>query len=181
MITFVFWLALLGSLGGSVVKNQLGSAGDMGSIRGSGRSPREGSGYPLQYSCLANCMDRGIWGARVHGVTKKFDKTKQLTHTHSCFTMLCQFLPYSKMNQPYVCVHIYIISSSFWTSFPFRSPQCIKQSSLYCTVCSQQLPILYIVSIVYMCQSHLPIPPTLSFPLGIHIFVSNWLTSSFCS
>ena len=62
MITFVFWLALLGSLGGSVVKNQLGSAGDMGSIRGSGRSPRRRNGNPLQYYFQGNPMDIGTCG-----------------------------------------------------------------------------------------------------------------------
>jgi len=37
---------------------------------GSGRSPGEGNGYPLQYSCLESSMDRGTWQATVHGVTK---------------------------------------------------------------------------------------------------------------
>ena len=38
---------------------------------GSGRYPGEGNGYPLQYSCLENSMDRGAWQATVHGVTKR--------------------------------------------------------------------------------------------------------------
>ena len=42
----------------------------MGSIPGLGRSLGEGNGYPLQYSCLENSMDRGAWRATVHGVTK---------------------------------------------------------------------------------------------------------------
>ena len=46
------------------------SAGDMGSIPGSGRFPGEGSGNPLQYSCLENPMDGGAWWATVHGVTQ---------------------------------------------------------------------------------------------------------------
>ena len=45
-------------------------AGDPGSISGSGRSPEEGNGNPLQYSCLGNPMDRGAWWAIAHGVTK---------------------------------------------------------------------------------------------------------------
>ena len=45
--------------GGSLVKNLLASAGDMGSISGWGRSPGEGNGNPFQYSCLGNPMDRG--------------------------------------------------------------------------------------------------------------------------
>ena len=77
---------------------------------------------------------------------------------YSCFSMLCQFLLYSKMNQLY----IYIYPLCFWISFLFRSPQCIKQSSLCYSVCSHQLPVLYIVSIVYMCQSQ---PSNSSHPL----------------
>jgi len=56
-----------------VVKNlpaNAGDARDAGSIPGSGRSPGEGNGNPLQYSCLGNPMDRGAWQATVHGVTK---------------------------------------------------------------------------------------------------------------
>ena len=45
------------------------NARDPGSIPGSGRSPGEGNGYPLQYSCLKNSMDRGAWMATVCGVT----------------------------------------------------------------------------------------------------------------
>ena len=44
--------------------------GDLGLIPGSGRSPGEGNGNPLQYSCLENSMDRGAWWATVHEVTK---------------------------------------------------------------------------------------------------------------
>ena len=46
------------------------SLGDTGSIPGSRRSPREGNGNPLQYSCLENPMDRGVWRATVHGVAR---------------------------------------------------------------------------------------------------------------
>ena len=48
----------------------MGNVGDLGSIPGLGTSPGEGSGYPLQYSCLENSMDRGAWRVKVHGVTK---------------------------------------------------------------------------------------------------------------
>ena len=46
------------------------NVGDLGSIPGSGRSPGEGNGTPLQYSCLENPMNQGAWWATVHGVTK---------------------------------------------------------------------------------------------------------------
>ena len=58
------------TLGGSVVKNLPASAGDTGSVPGLGRSPGEGNGDPLQYSCLENPMDGETWQATVHGVTK---------------------------------------------------------------------------------------------------------------
>ena len=56
--------------GGSVVKNPPASAGNMGSIPGSGRSPGGGNGIPLQYSCLENSMDRGASWATGHGVAE---------------------------------------------------------------------------------------------------------------
>ena len=55
----------------------------MGSIPGSGRSPGEGNGTPLQYSCLENPMDRGGWQVTVDGVTKSQTRLKRLSmHTH---------------------------------------------------------------------------------------------------
>ena len=57
-------------LGGSEGKESSCNAGDQGSIPGSGRSPGEGNGNPLQYSCLENPMDRGAWQATVWGIPK---------------------------------------------------------------------------------------------------------------
>ena len=51
-----------------MVKNPPANVGDVGSIPGSGRSPKEGNGNPLQYSCLGNPIDRGAWQATVHGI-----------------------------------------------------------------------------------------------------------------
>ena len=56
--------------GGSDGKESACNARDLGLIPGSGRSPGEGNGYPLQYSCLGNPMDKGAWQATVHGVAK---------------------------------------------------------------------------------------------------------------
>ena len=50
------------------------SAEDMDSVPGLGRSPGEGNGNQLQYSCLGNPMDRGAWWAAVHGVAKESDR-----------------------------------------------------------------------------------------------------------
>ena len=54
--------------GGSDGKESSCNVGDPGSIPGLGKSPGEGNGNPLQYSCLDNPMDRGAWSATVHGV-----------------------------------------------------------------------------------------------------------------
>ena len=62
-----------------VVKSPSVNAGDIrdvGSIPGWGRSPGVEKGYPLQYSCLENPMDRGTWWATVHGVTKSWIQLK---------------------------------------------------------------------------------------------------------
>ena len=56
--------------GGSDGKVSAYNAGDLGLIPGWGRSPGEGNGTPLQYSCLENSMDGGAWQATVHGVAK---------------------------------------------------------------------------------------------------------------
>ena len=58
-----------------MVKNTPVNAEDRGLSPGSVRSPEEGNGNPLQYSCLGNPMDRGAWQATVHGVTKETDMT----------------------------------------------------------------------------------------------------------
>ena len=53
-----------------MVKNLDSNAGDLDSIPGLGRTPEEGTGNPIQYSCLGNPMDREAWQATVHRVTK---------------------------------------------------------------------------------------------------------------
>ena len=66
-----------------MVKNppaSAGDAGDRGLIPGLGRSPGEGNGNPLQYSCLGNPMDRGVWRATVHGVAKNWTRLS----AHKC-------------------------------------------------------------------------------------------------
>ena len=60
--------------GDSESKESVCSAGEQGSIPGSGRSPGEGHGNLLQYSCLDNSMDRGAWQATVLGVAKSWTR-----------------------------------------------------------------------------------------------------------
>ena len=81
--------------GGAEVKNSPANAGNArkaGAIPGLGRSPGEGNGNPLQYSCLENPMDEGAWWATVHRVTKSQTRLSDLTFTfilwHSALFMV---------------------------------------------------------------------------------------------
>ena len=76
----------LSSTGGSEVKVSACNVGDLGSIPGLGRSPGEGNGNPLQYSCLENPMDREAWWATVQGVAKSRTRLSDLTFTFSTTT-----------------------------------------------------------------------------------------------
>ena len=75
------WTQLKDFPGGSDGKASAYSAGDLGLIPGSGRSPGEGNGNPLQYSCLENPMDGGAWLATVHGVAKSQTRLNDFTHS----------------------------------------------------------------------------------------------------
>ena len=76
--------------GGSNGKASAYNAGDPGSIPGSGRSPGEGNGNPLQYSCLENPMDGGDWWATVHGVAKSWTRLSNITFTSTLSAALSQ-------------------------------------------------------------------------------------------
>ena len=87
--------------GGSVVKNLPANAADSGGDE-RGRSPRERNDNPLQYSYLGNPLDRGAWGATIHGVTKESDMTERLNNNKN---------KHVKMNvkREHGLLHIYII------------------------------------------------------------------------
>ena len=70
----------MGFLVVSLEKNPPANPGDTGSTPGRGRSPREGNGNPLQYSCLENPVERGDWWAMVHTVSKELVMTERLNN-----------------------------------------------------------------------------------------------------
>ena len=101
---------------GSDSKESTCNVGDLGSIPGSRRSPREANGYPLHYSGLENPMDRGAWRATVHGVTKSW---MQLTHKHTHTTLywlVCQLMDTwvvsTSMNNATMNIHTQVFT---WT------------------------------------------------------------------
>ena len=75
--------------------------GDRGSIPGSGRSPGEGNGYPLQYSCLRNPTDRGAWQAIVHGVWVGHDWVTN-THTNDVKYQHCRKIQVESIDTEYI-------------------------------------------------------------------------------
>ena len=80
----------LGFLGGSEVKASASNAGNPGSIPGSGRSPGEGNGSPLQYSSLENPMDGGAWWATVHEVAMSRTRLSNFTSFHFTLSLTQQ-------------------------------------------------------------------------------------------
>ena len=109
----------LGFPGGSDNKESACNAGGPGSIPGLGRSPGDGHGDPLYYSCLENPTDRGVWRATDHRVPKRQTCLKQLsthahthrhtdtqthrhTHTHTHTHALCPRMWSTRENVPYV-------------------------------------------------------------------------------
>ena len=83
-----FW----GFRSGWVVKNPPVNAEDVDSTPESGRSVGEGNGNPLQYSCLGNPMDREVWQATIHEVTKESDMTQWLNNNNSMSILWCKAL-----------------------------------------------------------------------------------------
>ena len=123
-ITYLVFCSLSrASLVAQTVKNLPANAGDRDSILELGRSPREGNGNPLQYSCLGNPTDRGAWQATVHGVTRV---------GHDLVT---------KPPSPFIYTHIYPFQILFHYRFITRHwiwfPMLYRRSlfSLYRVVC----------------------------------------------
>ena len=105
-------ITLQGFPGGSEGKVSACNVGDLGSVPGSGRSPEEGNGNPLQYSCLENPMNREAWEATVHGVAKSQTRL-------SDFTLILNPL---MADVEYCCIYLFAIhiasSKGLLISFP---------------------------------------------------------------
>ena len=78
MLATLYSKEVLAFPSGSNTKESACNVGDLDTVPGLGRSPGEGNGYPLQYSCLENSVDRGASRATVHGVTES-NMTERLT------------------------------------------------------------------------------------------------------
>ena len=105
---------------GSDGKESSFNVGDLGSIPGSGRSPGEGNGNPLQYSCLENSMDREAWWVPVHGVTKSLT---WLSNWHFHFWVKLYFMKWNQL------IYIIIFYSFFKKLFKLGLFSCFVQSA----------------------------------------------------
>ena len=136
--------AFLGFPCGSGGKESACSVGDQGLIPGSGRYPGEGTGNPLQYSCLENAMDRGAWWTIVHGVTRvrhnlttklPMHKSSQITDrfqfssvAQSCPTLCDPMnpstpgLPVHHQLPQFTQTHVHQVSDASQPSHPWSSP-----------------------------------------------------------
>ena len=118
----------------SVIKSPPANARDVGLIPGLGRSPREGNGNPLQYSCLENPMDRGAWWATIHRVTKSWTwmstiriinlwNGKMTCQSHLSFTKNDYWWHFVPGLVPlwYMCIVIYLnyLNNSMISVLPF--------------------------------------------------------------
>ena len=134
-----------------------------GSIPGSGRSPGEGNGNPLQYSCLENPMGRGAWGATVHGVAKSRTRlsTWKIVDLPCCVSFW-----YTAKSFGYTCAVFQIL-------FSCRLLQDAEYSSLCCT--AGPCCYCFVYSRVYL---RIPSSWFVLLPLGPLIVVSVFSVSA---
>ena len=120
-------MCVYGFPGGSDGKESACNAGEPGSIPGSGRSPEEGHGNPLQYSCLENPMDRGAWRATVQGISKSQTQLKWLTLSH---TFTCAYIFFVYFAEGFIESNKYIWNATLpnWWAI-FKNPlSCLPHS-----------------------------------------------------
>ena len=114
------WQIMNGFPGGSEVEESACNAGDLGSIPGSGRSPGEGNGNPLQYSCLENPMDGGAWRAAVHGVAKSRTQLSDFTSLHFNECLVTQ-LSFSGEKKLFLVVILFLVQLPFLVKISFTT------------------------------------------------------------
>ena len=162
---------LLGFPGGSDGKAIVCNSGDLGSVPGSGRSPGERNGNPLQYSCLENFMDGGAWQATVHGVAKSRTRLSNFTGHHSVnlpLQVLRAPFPLPQLPRPFCCCCYCCLAFRSVPSLPtlalrwFSEVKCqslsrVRLFSTPWTVACQAPPSMGFSKQEYQCG--LPFPP----------------------
>ena len=127
--------------GGSDGKVSACNAGDPALILGSGRSPGEGNGNPLQYSCLENPMDGEAWWATVHGVAKSWTRLRNFTFSDYRNTMFDPWVSQDNSLEMEMATHSSILAWKVpWTEEPGRlqSLRSKRVQHNWATKCEQQ-------------------------------------------
>ena len=192
-IMWVVQSIVQGFTGGSDSKESACHMGDPGLIPGLGRSPGEGNGYPLQYSCLKNPMDAGAWWATVSGVTKDSDTTEQLTLpfivVSICISLVVKNLPANAGDtrdlrrstgegdgHPLQCSRL--VRSHGQRNLEGYSPQCHKESDMTEWLRRPLSLMTYDVEHLFMWLHAICIFPLVRCLLGLWlIFYLGWLFS----
>ena len=111
----------MGFPGDSVVKNPPANARDMGLIPGPGRSPGEGNGNSLQYSCLGNFMHRGAWQATAHVVTKSQTRLRDNVQLYIVNLIIWKTPNLTKLEYKWNSEHLWEIIRN-WLKYIIASP-----------------------------------------------------------
>ena len=121
--------------------------GDAGLSPGSGRSPREGNGNPLQYFCLGNTMDRGAWRAAIHGVTKSRTQLSDWACTcRNTYTYVIRYMYSYTIIPPYPwTLNLQIQRASYYTIYTTHKGQ------LSITVCVWKMQEFGLILCYFSC------------------------------
>ena len=130
----------------ALVKNPPADAGDLreaGSLSGSGRSPGEGNGNLLQYSCLENPVDRGVWWATAYGVAKSRTRLKWLSTKHAQWRIIKLGRGHLEKSQIWA-TEISLFACRVWTALLFL---CDLTPEMHREQCSLQVRVTCVSSV----------------------------------
>ena len=155
-----------------MVKESAFNAGDPGSIPGSGRSPGEGNGNPLQDSCLENPMDGGAWWAAVHGVTKS--RTRPSDFTFTFFLAPSWYSVSAEMSSPQRNDHPFYQNCSPSTQICMSLLSNILPLSIFSMAPPTPQTCIIHVSVHFCIPRFPPVENLKPCPPVSHIFFSSW-------
>ena len=146
----------------------------MGLIPGWGRSPGEGNGNPLQFSCLGNPMGRGAWWATIHGVSKELDTTSRLNNHHQRTFFAPPARPPGPAHQFYLSLFNLYLGKSSWSYF---WPHNLRSTSY--TVMALGQGFLYLIihdNHLEICENRFQfwIQQGWAGPRNLHFHVARW-------
>ena len=140
---------VVGFPGDSVVKNLPSRAGDVRLMPGLGRSPGEGNDNPLQYSCLENPMNRGVWQATVHRDAKELDTTQRLNHKDHL--VISSIGVRKRYIQTEATVSFVVVVVNVFFQMTFLQQKCLIGSFCCCGIMVSAVLILLLHAYSFLC------------------------------